>query len=333
MKTKKQNPILQPFTLEDAQAVTDLFNANSLSLFGHNEFELDDLINDWTSPGFDLDEVARVSKNEQGEITGYIEVWDITNPHVTKYVWGMMDPDQWDEDDYLQMLTWAETCARERIPLAPEGARVILSQGVPNQDLRRKKALEAFGFEVVRHFFRMEVSLATPPQAPCLPEGISVTPIDIYTELKDAVIALEDGFKDHWGHVDRPIEEVLAQAQHHIENDPDFDPSLWFIAKSGREIAGVCRCDAKTVEDPDMGWVQLLCVRKPWRRQGLGMALLLIAFNEFYRRGKHRVGLGVDAASLTNATRLYEKAGMRVTRQYETYEKELRPGKSLVTEG
>jgi len=40
----------------------------------------------------------------------------------------------------------------------------------------------------------------------------------------------------------------------------------------------------------------------------------------------------VDAASLTNATRLYEKAGMHVTRQYDTYEKELRPGKSLATE-
>jgi hypothetical protein len=35
------------------------------------------------------------------------------------------------------------------------------------------------------------------------------------------------------------------------------------------------------------------------------------------------VGLGVDAASLTGATRLYEKAGMHVTRRYDTYEKVL----------
>ncbi|MFU8827650.1 MAG: GNAT family N-acetyltransferase, partial [Brevefilum sp.] len=311
--------------------VTDLFNANSRALFGHNEFELDDLINDWTSPGFDLDEVARVSKNEQGEITGYIEVWDITNPHVTKYVWGMMDPDHWDEDDYLQMLTWAETCARERIALAPEGVRVAMSQGTPSQDIRRNQALEAYGFELVRHFFRMQIDLIEPPQPPSLPEGITVGPIEIETELRQVLLAMEDGFSDHWGHVDRPVDEILAQTQHHIENDRDFDPALWFIAKSGREIAGVCRCEAKTVEDPDMGWVTQLCVRKPFRRQGLGMALLLLAFNEFFRRGKPRAGLVVDAASLTNATRLYEKAGMRVTRQYETYEIELRPGVNLST--
>lgn len=80
-----------------------------------------------------------------------------------------------------------------------------------------------------------------------------------------------------------------------------------------------------------MGWVSQLCVRKPWRQQGLGMALLLTAFNEFYRRGKKRAGLGVDATSLTNATRLYEKAGMHVTQKYNTYELELRPGKDLAT--
>jgi len=41
------------------------------------------------------------------------------------------------------------------------------------------------------------------------------------------------------------------------------------------------------------------------------------------------VGLGVDSTSLTNATRLYEKAGMHVDRQYDTYEYELRQGKDL----
>ena len=80
-----------------------------------------------------------------------------------------------------------------------------------------------------------------------------------------------------------------------------------------------------------MGWVNQLCVRKPWRRKGLGMALLLTSFNEFYRRGKKRAGLGVDATSLTHATRLYEKAGMHVTGKYDTYELELRPGKDLMT--
>ena len=61
-----------------------------------------------------------------------------------------------------------------------------------------------------------------------------------------------------------------------------------------------------------------------WRKRGLGLALLLHTFNEFYQRGDRTVGLGVDAQSLTGATRLYEKAGMHVTRQYDTYEKVIR---------
>jgi ribosomal protein S18 acetylase RimI-like enzyme len=72
-------------------------------------------------------------------------------------------------------------------------------------------------------------------------------------------------------------------------------------------------------------------VRRPWRRQGLGLALLHHAFNEFYKRGKRKVGLGVDASSLTGATRLYERAGMHIHSQFDLYEKELRPGKELAT--
>jgi hypothetical protein len=63
------------------------------------------------------------------------------------------------------------------------------------------------------------------------------------------------------------------------------------------------------------------------------MALLLHAFHEFLKRGKDRVGLGVDASSLTGATRLYQKAGMSIAMQIDLYEKELRPGRDLAIRG
>ncbi len=58
----------------------------------------------------------------------------------------------------------------------------------------------------------------------------------------------------------------------------------------------------------------------------MGLAFLQHSFGEFYRRGKRKVSLGVDAENLTGALRLYEKAGMHVHRQFDTYEKEIRPG-------
>jgi mycothiol synthase len=51
--------------------------------------------------------------------------------------------------------------------------------------------------------------------------------------------------------------------------------------------------------------------------------LLHQAFGEFYRRGERVVALGVDADNSTGATRLYERAGMRVHAEDVTYQKEL----------
>jgi mycothiol synthase len=80
--------------------------------------------------------------------------------------------------------------------------------------------------------------------------------------------------------------------------------------------------------------VGTLGVRRPWRRRGVALALLQHSFGEFYRRGLRKAGLGVDASSLTGATRLYRKAGMRSdpAYQYDLYEKELRPGEDLLTQ-
>jgi ribosomal protein S18 acetylase RimI-like enzyme len=286
---------------------------------------------DWTTPEFNLEEAARVLVNPDDKIIGYIDLWDVSKPHVVKYAFGVMDPQAWDAQIFHDMLAWAEDYARSRINLAPEGTRVVLHHSLNSQDLQRKAVLEAYGYELVRHFYRMVIDMDQSSPTPAVPEGITIAPIRLEEELRDALIAVEEGFADHWGHVSHSLEESLKHWQHFIETSEDFDPSLWYLAKEGDQIAGVCRCSSKVTEDPDMGWVNQLCVLKPWRRRGLGLALLHTAFNEFQQRGKQRVGLGVDASSLTNATRLYEKAGMHVIRQYDAYLFELRPGEELRT--
>jgi ribosomal protein S18 acetylase RimI-like enzyme len=90
-------------------------------------------------------------------------------------------------------------------------------------------------------------------------------------------------------------------------------------------------CLQHASEDKELGWVDTLGVRRPWRKHGLGLALLRHSFSEYYQRGFRKVGLGVDASSLTGAVRLYEKAGMHVHRQYDRYEKVLRDGVELAT--
>jgi hypothetical protein len=73
-------------------------------------------------------------------------------------------------------------------------------------------------------------------------------------------------------------------------------------------------------------------VRALGRQGWFGDAAAFI--RQFWKRGKLKVGLGVDAQSLTGATRLYQKAGMHSDqeRQISIFEKELRPGEELSTQ-
>ncbi len=138
--------------------------------------------------------------------------------------------------------------------------------------------------------------------------------------------------RDHWGYVERDFDHELESWAHWIDNDPHHDPSLWFLVTNGEEIVGICLCRGVRPGEPDMGYVGSLVVQRAWRHRGVGLAMLHHAFGEFYRRGKPRVSLDVDAESLTGATRLYEKAGMHVQRRSIEYELVLRQGKDLSTQ-
>jgi ribosomal protein S18 acetylase RimI-like enzyme len=74
-------------------------------------------------------------------------------------------------------------------------------------------------------------------------------------------------------------------------------------------------------EDETVGWVEVLAVRRPWRRRGLGKALLWESFAALAGEGKRAVGLGVDAENTTGAVALYERVGMRVVRRTDRWER------------
>jgi len=163
------------------------------------------------------------------------------------------------------------------------------------------------------------------------PAGITLRAFDPDRDLEAVAWADREAFRDHWGFTERPFEQDVQMFRHWL-GEPRFDASLWFMAMHGNEVAGVSLCDLRTEDDPGMGWVGSLGVVRPYRKQGLGLALLRHSFGELYRRGRRKVGLGVDAGNLTGALRLYQKAGMRVYRQHNTFEKELRPGVELSTQ-
>jgi hypothetical protein len=57
--------------------------------------------------------------------------------------------------------------------------------------------------------------------------------------------------------------------------------------------------------------------------------MLLHAFGEFFRRGQTGVDLGVDATSLTGATRVYTGVGMEAVHAFNAFEIVVRDGEDI----
>jgi mycothiol synthase len=324
---------IRPAKMEDLEEAVAVFNATSRSLIGVEKYPIDVIRMEWQEPGFNQETDARVVTSAQGKIVAYGEVWDVSDPHVDVYCWGRVHPDYTGIGLGSALLAWQEERARQALDKAPPEARVVMTCAVPSIDKLSQDLLQDTGFTLIRHGLRMVIELNEHPPEAKWPDGISMRTFQAGDE-RAMLHAVRDAFKDHWGYVEHPFEVEYEQWLHYMQNSPDFDPNLCFLAMDGDEIAGISICEPKAHDDEEMGWVGILGVRRPWRRMGLGLALLHHSFGEFFQRGKRKAGLGVDAKSLTGATRLYTKAGMHPDpkHEYSIFEKELRAGVDIRTQ-
>jgi mycothiol synthase len=190
-----------------------------------------------------------------------------------------------------------------------------IGSGIDAPNAAARALLEGRGYRLVRRFWRMAIDLDGQSPAPRWPDGIVAARHDAADE-RAVWAAVEEAFEDHWEYKPESFDEWRRRT---VER-AGFDPALWVVAKDGTEVAGVALCRAL----PNAGRVDTVAVRRAWRRRGLGRAILLEAFGEFRRRGERTVILNVDSENGTGATRLYEQAGMRVTREIDAYERVLR---------
>ena len=316
--------------LEDVEPAMKLFNRWSHSIIGQDELnDAQALRTEWKSPNFDPAEDIRLVFAPDGSMAGYTEVWTTMKPPVHPWIWGRVDPDFENMGIGTWLLHWAEQRAFHALKDVPEGLRFAPRVGSFREAVGSRKLFEDLGYRYIRSSYRMLIELDAPVSEPEFPEGITVRTYNPETDAESVYRADVDSFRDHFGFVEQPFEEGFERYKHFMLNFEGFDPTLYFLAMKGDEIAGINLCRPNSYDDPNLGWVGTLGVRRPWRKRGIGLALLRHSFNEFYQRGKRKVGLGVDAQNLTGALRLYEKAGMHVHQAFDQYEKELRPGTEI----
>lgn len=317
-------------TLDDAEAVARLKNIFSRSVTGEDERSAGRILAEWEDPRYDLARSVLLVESLDGELVGEVSVLDTDEVPVDPWVLGSVHPDHVNRGIGSHLLEWSEARAREAIDRVPVEFRVSMRVGIHQGHGPSRMLLEDCGFQVIRHFWRMVIDLDGIPKDPRWPEGIELRPYRPDQDAEAVYRAEDEAFRDHWGHVEESFEYGFENWLHWNTHPSGYEPTLWFIAWDGDQIAGSARCRPEADHDPEMGWVRTLSVRKPYRRRGLALALLQHSFGALYGLGKLRAGLGVDSENTTGATRLYEKAGMRVQMQFVSYEKELRPGVDLL---
>jgi len=175
----------------------------------------------------------------------------------------------------------------------------------------------------VRRFELRRVDFAGEPAPPRDVEGISVCGFHP-EEARRLYEAHLEAFADHWGEGEETYEDFC----HHHLDAPEYDAGLWFVAWDGDQLVGYVGAQESSREDPSRGYIAVLGVRRPYRRRGLGEALLRQAFRALYGRGRRGADLHVDADSRTGAPQLYAKVGMTAHPRFATWEKELRPARA-----
>lgn len=297
-------------------AIEEMLNACDLHDCGREDTPSGLVQEEWQAEEFDLAHDAWVAVVGE-RIVGYATIANRRFPRLRFY--GRVHPEYRRQGIGSHLLALVEQRAQELLPLAEPDIRIFLQTWCHGSEQTAKSLLETKGYRCVRHTWAMGIEMNEPPVEPTWPAGIVLRPYVQERDERAVFEAKEEAFRDHWGYLPGDIQHWYQQ---NAINRDGYDPRLWFIAMDGEQVAGLALCGYYL----GAGEVDILGVRRPWRRSGLGLALLQHAFGEYYRRGTRKVGLGVDSENLTGATRLYERAGMSIELVYDAYEKELRAG-------
>lgn len=298
-------------TEADAAAISRLVNAITQDLYGEGDADEDEVRTGW----FAIPGLEKFLAERDGTVVGYADVRpDAGGARFPIDV--RVHPEARGQGVAGALLERAEGWARDN---AKPGS--VARGFAPERDVEVRLALERAGYRLIRHSFHMLIEPLEGIEDPEWPDGISVRTYDPDHDLEAVYECAEEAFEDHWDYRRLPLDEW----RHFNLHREDFDPTLWWLAEEGGELAGVCLNAWHFSGDRTFGWVATLGVRRPWRRRGLGLAFLRHSFLDFKQRGATRVGLGVDAENTTGAVRLYERAGMRPVRRNDQYEKELGP--------
>jgi GNAT superfamily N-acetyltransferase len=288
--------------MEDVTAVTRLIAAGERADVGTVEITRDDVHSEWARPSFDPRRDALLL-HDGGRLVAEAEVYRARRAQVAVH------PSHRGRGLGSALLGWTEHTAS-----AQGGSKV--GQTVADATPGASALFESRGYAPQWTSWILSIVLTDPLPAPTVPPEVAIR--SFRPEDAEAIHAVIEEAFGEWP--DRDPTSLEDWAAVSIRR-PAFRPELLRVAVDDRgHVVGTALC---IDEGGDEGWVQQLAVRRPWRGRGLGRALLQDSFRLFRDLGRTTCGLNTD--SRTGALGLYEHIGMRVTRSYTHWAKDLRP--------
>jgi ribosomal protein S18 acetylase RimI-like enzyme len=300
---------VRPASTADLDAMVEVANAYDVADLGRPDTAVEHLADGFHARGFDAGRDTRLVLAPDGSVAAFGIVG--LEPGAVVEAFGRVRPEHAGRGVGSFLVAEAETRAAELARGRAGG--VVLHNAATSTDGASRRLLEGRGYRVVRYFWHMERDL---DDAVAVPGGSAwtVRPVADLQEQRAARAALDEAFRSHWMFEALPFEGW----REHLEA---MGGSV-LVATDRGEVMGA----VTSMPTSASGWIEELGVREPWRGRGLGAALLRGAFARLGELGMREVRLNVDADNETGATRLYERVGMRVRREWLVYEKPLRAG-------
>lgn len=299
----------------DAPEVAAVVVAHDIADFGEPDFSEHDLLDDWGRPRFDLERDAWVLVGPTGRLVAYAFVWQ-AEPGTQLEADAFVAPEYGGRGLGGQLLDLIEGRSVELASAST--APVTLGMYTSRANIAKRDLLERRGFTAVHTRLRLKVDLArrdTEAAAAASPD-IIVREFAPETDEESVHEVMDEAFLGRQRYSRRRVDEWLDLRVRH----PAFDPKLWRVAVTGDEqvVGAILVYDVGGT-----GYVSSVGVRGPWRRRGVGQALLAEAFAALRDRGQMRVVVEVDAEDATGARRLYERVGMRISEEHDWFEKQV----------
>ncbi len=224
------------------------------------------------------------------------------------------------------ILLWLEARARQVAAENdhPRAAEANLQVFVFDQERDRAALMQRHGYTPARYFYNMTRPNLDDIQPAPLPPGLEVRPVQP-EHLRAIWEANVEAFRDHWGEPEMGESEYQRFISHPVE----YQPGIWKVAwdKATNEVVGMVLGYIDHAQNETLnrkhGWTENICVRQPWRKQGVARALIAENLRELKARGMETAGLGVDTDNPTGALRVYESMGFRPVERETVYQKPL----------